>query len=63
LLFDPEADDLANILLSLIDDPAQRERLVALGSERARDFSWDRTVAQTLDVYRSVVANPRTRGR
>ncbi len=55
LLFDPAADDLADVLLSLIDDPAERERLVELGRERAREFSWERTVAQTLDVYRSVV--------
>jgi glycosyltransferase involved in cell wall biosynthesis len=55
LLFDPATDDLADVLLSLIDDPAKRERLVTLGWERARDFSWDRTAEQTLDVYRSVV--------
>ncbi len=55
LLFDPAADDLADVLLSLIDDPSERERLVALGRERAREFSWDQTVAQTLDVYRSAV--------
>jgi glycosyltransferase involved in cell wall biosynthesis len=55
LLFDPAADDLADVLLSLIDDPAERERLVELGRERAREFSWERTVAQTLDVYRSAV--------
>jgi len=54
LLFDPAADDLADVLLSLIDDPGERERLVALGRARAREFSWDQTVAQTLDVYRSV---------
>jgi glycosyltransferase involved in cell wall biosynthesis len=55
LLFDPAADDLADVLLSLIEDPAERERLVALGRERSRSFSWDQTVAQTLEVYRSVV--------
>jgi glycosyltransferase involved in cell wall biosynthesis len=55
LLFDPESDDLSDVLLSLIDDPAERERLVALGRKRARNFTWDRTVAQTLDVYRSTV--------
>ena len=55
LLFDPASDDLADILLSLVDNPAERERLVTLGRERARDFSWDRTAAQTVDVYRSVV--------
>ena len=55
LLFDPAADDLADVLLSLVDDPGERDRLVALGRERAREFSWDQTVAQTLDVYNSVV--------
>jgi glycosyltransferase involved in cell wall biosynthesis len=55
LLFNPAADDLADVLLSLIDNPAERERLVTLGHVRARQFSWDQTVTQTLDVYRSLV--------
>jgi len=55
LLFDPAVDDLADILLSLVENPAERERLVALGRERAHDFSWDRTAAQTIDIYHSVV--------
>jgi glycosyltransferase involved in cell wall biosynthesis len=55
LLFDPAADDLADVLAWLIDNPTERERLVALGLDRAREFSWDRTVAQTLEVYQSVI--------
>jgi glycosyltransferase involved in cell wall biosynthesis len=56
LLFDPAAtDELADILLWLVDNPGERERLVALGRERARAFSWERTAAQTLEVYRSVI--------
>jgi glycosyltransferase involved in cell wall biosynthesis len=54
LLFDPAVDDLADILLSLVENPSERERLVALGRKRAQDFSWDRTAAQTIDVYHSV---------
>lgn len=57
ILFDPKStSDLADILLFLLDNPTERERLIAKGHERAKTFSWDKTVAQTLDVYRSVVA-------
>lgn len=55
VLFDPDsADDLADILRLLLDDEAERERLVAKGRLRARAFSWDKTVAQTLEIYRAV---------
>lgn len=55
LLFNPRAtSDLADILLHLLDNPAERERLIALGSQRVQVFSWDQTVAQTIDVYRSL---------
>ena len=56
LLFNPAVtDELADILLLLVDNPQERERLIARGRERARAFSWDQTAAQTLEVYRSVV--------
>lgn len=55
LLFDPAStDDLADILIMLTDDPPQRERLIAKGHEHAKAFSWEKTVAQTLEIYRSV---------
>ena len=54
-LFNPNATgDLADILLFLLDSPTERDRLIALGLQRAQMFSWDKTVAQTLEVYRSV---------
>lgn len=57
LLFDPAStDDLADILLMLADDPAQRERLIAKGYERAKAFNWDKTVAQTVQIYRGLTA-------
>jgi glycosyltransferase involved in cell wall biosynthesis len=56
ILFDPKSTgDLADILLSLLDRPTERDRLIAKGYQRIQAFSWDKTVAQTLDVYRSVV--------
>lgn len=58
LLFDPEnTDELTDILTTLAEDSSQRERLIAKGRERAKAFSWDKTVAQTLGIYREVSGN------
>jgi glycosyltransferase involved in cell wall biosynthesis len=55
MLFDPlSIDELADKLLFLLDNPGKRERLVLQGLERAKSFSWDRTVAETLETYRLV---------
>jgi glycosyltransferase involved in cell wall biosynthesis len=55
LLFDPKSvNDLTDILLSLLDNPTERDRLIAKGLQRAKTFSWDQTVARTLEVYESV---------
>ncbi len=55
ILFNPQATlDLADILLSMLDNSLERDRLIAKGHQRAKMFSWDITVAQTLDIYRSV---------
>ncbi|MFL6334925.1 MAG: glycosyltransferase family 4 protein [Pyrinomonadaceae bacterium] len=55
LLFDPRAlDELADILLSLTDDEGLRRELIEKGARRAGEFSWAKTVAQTVDVYRSL---------
>jgi glycosyltransferase involved in cell wall biosynthesis len=37
-------------LTDLLGDPAERERLAALGTERAATFSWERTVRETLQA-------------
>lgn len=55
ILFNPTStSDLADILLDLLINPTERERLITKGFDRAKTFSWDQTVAQTLNVYRSV---------
>ncbi len=57
LLFDPRsADELADILLVLLDSPSERGRLIERGFRRAQQFSWDETVRRTLEIYRSVAA-------
>lgn len=56
LLVEPTPHPLAEALARLIADPALRERLRALGIERARAFSWRRAAEATLAVYRAVAA-------
>jgi glycosyltransferase involved in cell wall biosynthesis len=43
-------------MLALVDSAAWRRDLIARGAERAERFSWEKTAAQTADVYRSVLA-------
>jgi glycosyltransferase involved in cell wall biosynthesis len=55
LLFNPRAlDELTDILLSLTDDEGLRHALIEKGRSRAAQFSWARTVAQTVEVYRAL---------
>ncbi|MEQ8972133.1 MAG: glycosyltransferase family 1 protein [Coleofasciculus sp. C1-SOL-03] len=54
ILFDPKSSsDLADSLLFLLDHPLERDRLIDRGYQRSKSFSWDKTVAQTLEVYRT----------
>ncbi len=39
---------------SLLDDPPRRAELVARGLDHARSFSWERSVAHHLEIYRAV---------
>jgi glycosyltransferase involved in cell wall biosynthesis len=52
LLVDPhDVDNISRSMLSLSRDQELRSRLKQKGIERARLFSWDRTVKETVDVY------------
>jgi len=56
LLFDPQStDELNDQLRFVLDHPIERDRLISAGQTRAKQFSWDKTTSQTLEVYRSVV--------
>ena len=58
-----EPRDWADALRRLVeDDPALRARLEAGALEQARQFSWERTADQTLEVYDRARADMR-RGR
>ena len=51
-----DADQLAAHTRRLIDEPVLRERLGRAALERARDFTWDRTAAHTLELLEEVRA-------
>jgi glycosyltransferase involved in cell wall biosynthesis len=55
VMFDPKSPaELADVLVWLIDHPEEREILISKGHERAKNFSWDKTAAETVKIYRSL---------
>jgi glycosyltransferase involved in cell wall biosynthesis len=55
LYFDhAQPGELVEILERLIGDATMRHRLGDVGEARARDFSWQRSVAAHADLYRSL---------
>jgi glycosyltransferase involved in cell wall biosynthesis len=56
LMVDPRSEaELANAMIRLAGDAAFGEDLRRRGSCRSAEFSWDRTVAETLAVYDEVL--------
>jgi len=49
-----DIDGLVDAAVRVLTDPLLREDLRRRGIDRARTFTWERTAAATLDVYRSV---------
>jgi len=57
LLVDPlEGEAIKTGMLRLCSEPGLRQALVKAGLERARDFSWAKLAAGTLETYRGVLA-------
>jgi glycosyltransferase involved in cell wall biosynthesis len=55
VLFNPlSIGELTDALLSLSENEPYRKCLINKGEMRAKKFSWDKTVEQTVNVYRSV---------
>jgi glycosyltransferase involved in cell wall biosynthesis len=55
ILFDPNSTiELADIMLSLLNNSSERDALIIKGYQRAKLFSWEKVVSQTIDVYRKV---------
>lgn len=56
LYFDPErGEELLSQAVRLLADNSLREELVQAGRERVREFSWERTAAETRAVYSGVL--------
>ena len=49
--FDPlNPEDMATVMIDLLDHEEKREKLSALARVRAKAYSWNRTVSRTVDV-------------
>jgi glycosyltransferase involved in cell wall biosynthesis len=53
-----DVEALASALTGLVSSPARRARLASAGRERAAEMPWERTAAQTREVWRSVLVEP-----
>ncbi len=50
--FDPlDVSDMAEKIGEVLDDKKLRDKLILMGRARVKQFSWDKTARQTLDVY------------
>jgi len=57
VLVDPESTDaITKGMMQLLTDDNQRQRLVALGYERAKQFTWQETAKRTLELYQSLLS-------
>jgi glycosyltransferase involved in cell wall biosynthesis len=57
VLVDPhDIDSIVDGLRSVLTNPARAEDMRRKGLERASEFSWERSVARTLEVYRRIGA-------
>ena len=55
VLVNPEdTDELADAITRVAQDESLRTALRARGFERAREFTWERAAARTLEVYRTL---------
>jgi glycosyltransferase involved in cell wall biosynthesis len=62
ILVDPyDVDSIVSGVGRVLDDPALAASLRRKGLQRAREFSWQRSVEKTLQVYRDVAAGRESR--
>jgi glycosyltransferase involved in cell wall biosynthesis len=58
LYFDPaQPDSLLAQLQTLVESNSTREECIRRGALQAQQFSWDKTAAQTLDLYRQLTGD------
>jgi len=57
LLVDPlDAASIATGLRKLTEDQALRDDLIRMGLERSKEFTWEKSVEQTWEVYRELLS-------
>jgi glycosyltransferase involved in cell wall biosynthesis len=62
LFFDPrQVDEITRAMRDILLDAELRGRMERLGLQRAAMFTWRKSARATLDVYKEVVENARTR--
>jgi glycosyltransferase involved in cell wall biosynthesis len=55
LLVDPErVEDIAGAISKVLRSKEVKEKLKLAGEKRAKDFSWEKTALQTLELYRQL---------
>lgn len=55
LLVNPlDAEEIAYAMGSILSDTQIRERLIRQGLQRVKQFTWDKTARQTLNLYKAV---------
>ena len=58
MLIDPNDDDaFASALESVLTGPELREKLIQLGTARARTFTWERCAEMTVALYRRIAGD------
>lgn len=56
ILVDPHSQDaIAGGICRVLEDNVFREELVTKGQARAKQFSWDRSIQHTLEIYRETL--------
>ena len=61
IYFDPDStEDIVNKLVAVASDAPLRQELARKGRRNLERFSWAKTAAETLDVYRTVLGGLRT---
>jgi glycosyltransferase involved in cell wall biosynthesis len=64
ILFDPySVEEMVRAMADLLRDTQLRTRMERLGLQRAAHFSWQKSAAQTLDVYHDVAERAGARRR
>ena len=58
-----DVEELSREICRLLRDEKARRELAARGIERAKEFRWDKTARETLELYNTVLNKPRLERR